>query len=319
MNQTRSLINVNRTAGLFVLLVVIVLVSALALATKAKRLFERDFNLTLILPKEGTFRVKTDDEVHILHMQAGSVTSVEITPDGTIKANLSIYPNFAHFIRRDSVAVIRHGSLLLEKVIVDVTRGQAAPLPASGAQIPCVVEPNLTQTIHDTVRRVAALIEGIQNGKGLLGRIAVDETMANDVTKALSQLDDILASVKTMIDQTRTLVRTTTKLGDNLLETADETHRVVTSLPPLLNATGSALAQVEKTLKDMQKTMSTFRQVGKTVQDDASMLPALLLQAQSLFLELETLVRSIENTWLLRGNVPQAKPLSRIPANSVQP
>ncbi|WP_027184262.1 MlaD family protein [Desulfovibrio inopinatus] len=319
MDQTQAIVNVNRTAGFFVLLVVIVLVAALALVTKAKRLFEKDFDITIILPKEGTFGVSRDDEVHILHLQAGSVTTVDITEDGVIKANLSISPEFARFVRRDSVAVIRRGSLLLEKVIVDITRGQAAPLPSTGAQIPCVVEPDLMQTVHDTVRRVAALIADIEKGKGLLGKIVVDETMADDVTTALGQVDGILAAVKATIEQTQAILKTTAAFGDSLLTTAEKTNTIAAAVPPVLDATGQALTQVKRTLEDMQKTLATFRHVGQNVQDDITLLPALMLQTQSLLLELENLVRGIENSWFLRDNIPKPTPPTRIPARRVQP
>jgi phospholipid/cholesterol/gamma-HCH transport system substrate-binding protein len=267
---------VNHIAGAFAALIFAVLIAGFVLAAHAQKWFEPVNPINLNLPREGSYGIKSGAEIQMLGTTVGAVDAVHIDPDGNMSANGHINPDFAKFIRTDSVAII-HIPVALGDPFIEITRGEGAPRPATDvltANPQVGASDQLSQMIQDfrtqTIPKINSLIDqfNILAGQFLDPKGPTQSLLAslNAVGARLQQNDNIAGRI--LNDK---------QLADNLAQT-------IVKLNASVDTIGSTVASLRKTTDE---------------------LPDVVAQLQQTLIEVQKLLRGLQGLPLIRDYVDQ--------------
>jgi phospholipid/cholesterol/gamma-HCH transport system substrate-binding protein len=126
-------------------------------------------------------------------------------PSRSIEVVMRISRRYQSDVRSDSTAgLITEG--LLGNRYVSIHRGFAGAVLQDGQEIPGreekaikqIVErgADLAQNLNAMSQQVREIVDGIQKGRGTLGKLLVDETAYNRLNSTLGRLDQVVASVQ---------------------------------------------------------------------------------------------------------------------------
>ncbi|HXP88756.1 MAG TPA: MlaD family protein [Bryobacteraceae bacterium] len=131
----------------------------------------------------------------------GQITKValsgEADPHRAVRLTLRVEDNYFPSIPVDSTAKLAAENLLGTKYI-NITRGQSKEILKPGAEVPSANTPELEDlfqqgysalgSLDSIVKKLNTLLDQIQEGKGTIGQLLVDDTIAR---KATVVLDDV--------------------------------------------------------------------------------------------------------------------------------
>ena len=211
MPQRKQLTWTELRVGLFVLAGMFILAVAIFYVTGAGTLGPK-YRLRTYLPEVSGLTVGAP--VRLDGVEVGNVDAVRITPrqpgapfDRTrnIELVLRIDKHYQNDIRTDSAAsLITEG--LLGNRYVNVERGITGRVLQDGEEVPGreekaikqVVErgADLAQNLNVMSQHVREIVDGIQRGRGTLGKLLVDETAYNRLNSTLGRVEKIVAKVE---------------------------------------------------------------------------------------------------------------------------
>jgi phospholipid/cholesterol/gamma-HCH transport system substrate-binding protein len=273
-----------------------------------------------MLPETGSQGLAAGADIEVLGTRVGTVRRIVVDPSQRMYAVAELEEQAAGYIRRDSKAVVKKQFGLAGAAFLDITRGKGAPLDWHFAVIDAVSERDPTENIgalvdevkkkifpilDDAGRAMHALADtaqGIEEGKGNVGRLMQDEEVSKQVVL-------MLGNVKTATEQLNaTLAR---------VQAMTETLSQPSGVPALLHRADAALASVQAATRDLARATPHLPGITRSAETSAADLPALLTQSQQTAAELEKLLTQLRNTWPLSGSaVPESR---RLPANEVRP
>ena len=334
---------VNEFIGTFVILVVILAVISIFVAARSQKWFQRNYELSVLLPESGSHGLREGAEVQIMGALGGQVIRIVIGKNDRMLAHVNIRADFFRFVRDDSAAVIRKKfGLVAEDAYLDINRGRGALLPKKNAIIPCTVEKGIFTTIEETLSRMEnATLHAVQQygdlaadlrdpdsplqlllermnrfserleaGEGIAAKLLTDKSMAAELEKTLSGVNSVLSELKVILLDTQ-------KTGGKIAQLTDNVGEQLAAMPRLTAMTEKVLQQTEVVLKDIHKTMDSFPNIVGRLDQEMQSLPGLMMQTQETLRQIEKLVIGMQKHWMLRGYVEQAEPMNRIPAAEV--
>jgi phospholipid/cholesterol/gamma-HCH transport system substrate-binding protein len=296
----------NELVGIFVLATIAVLAAALLLGPNTSRWFTPTRKLTVRLPAEGSLGLRKGADVLILGSVVGSVDDILVDDSGEMEAEVSIRGNFIRFVRRDSKAIIRK-PLGIGDASIDITRGSGEALPLSGATIQSSSDKAPTEMLEETLAEIRTEIVPASNEL----RTAVNEytQLATDLrgqqpglTEAIGHFNHVAANVQDGKG-----------LAGMLISDATTADMVRQSLP-----------KVSESIDDLRTTAATLRKVAATLpamqnsaRQSVDEAPALLLQAQETFRQIQRLTEAVQHNWLITGGSVAEDPSPTIAADRV--
>lgn len=246
MGEPLKLRFVHQTTGAFVLLIGAALIASVILAGKSQGWFEAKYDVRIRLPAEGLFGLQRGAEVQILQTPVGVVDSITVRDDGSVEGVLRIRGDFTRFVRADSVAMIRKKFAVAGDAYVEITRGTGDALPEEGAYIECRTDTDLIQQFQGTLEdlrfsvldamerakalvdqhrklaaglsdpdgelqqllsRLRAVVEGLDEGEGTVGRLLRDDAVAEELEASLSTLNTALVQAQRTLEEAERLVQ----------------------------------------------------------------------------------------------------------------
>lgn len=324
----------NEIAGLFVILGFVLVITAMVLGPRTKRWFATSRTLTVKLPQEGALGLRTGADVQILGSVVGSVEDISVTPAGEMEAVVSIRGDFIHFVRTDSVAIIRK-PLGLGDAEMEITRGKGAPIPATGARLESTadkapseaVQETLTAvreeaipaikevrgaiaeytklaaemrgeraSLHEALDHINTIAKSVEGGKGLAGMLLNDPQPAADTRSALAKLNASLDEVK------------------SLLSDAGPSAK---RLPAIMADLEAAMKDTREIAGEMKKLAANLPELEKATQRMVEAVPGLVLQVQESARQIQRLTEALQRNWLIRGGMEPADTNRRISPDRV--
>jgi phospholipid/cholesterol/gamma-HCH transport system substrate-binding protein len=201
--------------GIFALIGIVVLVSAIYLLGQQKSLFSSTFNIY------GQFRnvngLVVGDNVRFAGINIGVVDDITIMNDSTVKVGLTINSSVKKFIKKDSKISIGSDGLMGDKLVVIAPGGLTSTEEVKDGDELAAVNPMDVDKIMNKLTKIAdgagSLIQNlsdiaakVNSGKGSLGRLLNNDKMVRD-------LDATVKSAQTTI---QTVHKTSSTLNEDL-------------------------------------------------------------------------------------------------------
>lgn len=344
--QPPQLRQINRAVGAFVIIAAAIGVLFVLQAASLQRWLRPGARISIMLPRDGSFGLKEGGEVRMLGTGVGRITRVSIDDTGRMIAVAEVRDEFARFIRPDSQAIIRKTFGVAGDSFLDISRGSAPPTdlalltldakpdaaPTDAIQqvvtelqtriVPAIEEVRAavrtwTQVgeglsdpqgeFRQTLHNVQAITRGLEEGRGLAGRLLTDETIATGIINLLSDLDAALMRMGPIVDNLALVTADASQITGVI-------RQEVTELPGLVADSRATIKSLRQVLSDLERVSSDLPEIARDTRDAAATLPAVMLQARATLEEAEALLARLQSHWLLGGSDPgpRQQPLSPI-------
>ncbi|MBE0539555.1 MAG: MCE family protein [Ignavibacterium sp.] len=195
--------------GIFVSLGLVVLILAIYFIGEKQLLFRSTFRLS------GVFKdvagLQTGNNVRLSGINIGTVESISLVSDTTVRVDIVIDESSRKFIKKDAIATIGSEGLIGNKVLVinpgtggkesieDNDRIQTAqPIAIDDIMV------SLKTTIDNTANitgDLAKISTNIESGKGTIGRLMMDQTWRENIQATIVNLKEGSDEFKIVMDK----------------------------------------------------------------------------------------------------------------------
>jgi phospholipid/cholesterol/gamma-HCH transport system substrate-binding protein len=211
-------------------------------------------------------------QVTLNGITVGKVTNVGLSgssePGKVIKVKMQIEEKYLKEIPIDSHAEITAGNLLGTKYI-NIKRGHAQQIIAKDGTVlsqdvptidDFVKQGNTTLTaLQAIVVKAGAIVDDVQNGKGTIGMLLEDPTIANRATSAITQMDTL---VKTLNAAANSDKNTLGKLLNDKAALYDDLHGSLAKINGLMDDIQHGDGTIGKFMKDPSLFDETKKGIG---------------------------------------------------------
>lgn len=182
--------------GLFIAGGLALFVIAIFIIGKQKNLFNPVFDVHANFKNISGLQV--GNNIRLSGINVGTVDDISIINDSTIRVDMLIRKDVMKFMKSDCIAAIGSEGLIGDRLIV-ITRGSPdGPLLKEG-QLLASMEPVETDAIMASLQvtasnaeyisaQLAEIIFNINSGKGTLGRLIQDSTIAENLSETMYNL-----------------------------------------------------------------------------------------------------------------------------------
>jgi len=182
--------------GLFVAGGLALFVIAVFIIGKQKNLFNPVFKITSTFHNVGGLQI--GNNVRFSGINVGTVDNIVIINDSTVRTDLIIKEEVRQFIKSDCKVAIGSEGIIGDKLVTISQGSDEAPLVKEGQQLRSS-EPVETDAIMAGLRvtvgnaevitqQLAEIMTKINTGKGTLGRLIQDKTLAENLNKTVLNL-----------------------------------------------------------------------------------------------------------------------------------
>ncbi len=189
--------------GIFVVISILLLLGLIFLIGKQKNLFSStfivyaDFN-NIGGTKEGNF-------VRFAGINIGTVETINIINDTTVRLALSLEKKIQPYIKTDAMATIGSDGLMGDKLILIAPGSDSAPLVKNGGRLlstnPLNVDKLMTnlakisQNATVLTEGLAGIVTKINEGKGTIGRLLTNDNLAKKMESTITTANETASSI----------------------------------------------------------------------------------------------------------------------------
>lgn len=182
--------------GMFVTIGLVLFIGAIYFVGKQKNLFGSTFNL------QSQFKtvtgLKVGNNVRFSGINVGTVSEIELMTDSAVVVKLVIKEEVRHFIKTDAKASIGSDGLMGDKVLT-ISPGTKSKRSVKNnstiASIKGIEIEDIMKGVKTTVDNAAVITDQlaefsykINNGKGTLSKLLMDEQMGNKLDASMTNL-----------------------------------------------------------------------------------------------------------------------------------
>jgi len=183
--------------GLFVAVGLALFLLAIFIIGRQKNMFNPVFELkTTFLNVSG---LQVGNNVRFAGINVGTVDNISIINDSTVLVSMFIRKEINTFIKTDSEVTIGSEGLIGDRLLV-ISQGGAGSAPASNGEVLLSNEPIETDAIMESLEitagnaevvtfQLAEIMTNINSGKGALGKLIKDTTLADDFKQTMENLE----------------------------------------------------------------------------------------------------------------------------------
>jgi len=183
--------------GLFIAIGIALFVLAVFIIGKQKNMFNPVFRLTTTFYNVSGLQV--GNNVRFSGINVGTVDKISIISDSTVMVEMLIRKEVNQFIKTDSEVNIGSEGLIGDK-LVTITQGGSNSKMAREGELLLSSEPVETDAIMQSLEvtagnaevitfQLAEIMTDVNSGKGTLGKLIQDTTMADDFKKTMENLE----------------------------------------------------------------------------------------------------------------------------------
>jgi len=182
--------------GLFIAGGLVLFVIAIFLIGKQKNLFNPVYNLSTTFSNVSGLEVGSN--IRFSGITIGTVSDIIIINDSTVRVKMLIKKEVQQFIKTDCETTIGSSGVIGDRLLI-ITQGSTdSPLAKEGQQL-ASKEPVETDAIMSSLKvtadnaaiitdQLAEIMIKVNSGKGTLGRLIQDTTLAEDISKTIVNL-----------------------------------------------------------------------------------------------------------------------------------
>jgi phospholipid/cholesterol/gamma-HCH transport system substrate-binding protein len=182
--------------GLFIIGGLVIFVIAIFIIGKQEHLFDPVFKITT------TFRnvsgLEAGSNIRYSGINVGTVDNIKMINDTTVRVDMLIKKSVQQFIKNDCEAGIGTAGIIGDRILIIAQGSEDAPLVKDGAYIGSR-EPVETDAIMESMQitadnaaiisyQLAEIMVKINSGKGTLGRLIQDSTIAENIDRTIINL-----------------------------------------------------------------------------------------------------------------------------------
>ncbi|MCC9137495.1 MlaD family protein [Pontibacter silvestris] len=300
--------------GVFVLLALIIFVAGVFILGGQQNRFESSIRVRAVFDDvEG---LRTGNNVWFSGVKIGTVKRISFYGEDQVEVEMNIIEDAQRYIHKDARALLSSESLIGNRII-EITGGSPQAPPVQDGDI-IQVEAGLdTDDMLATLQRnnenlvsitedFKELSAGLTNGKGTVGALLTDSTLANNLRTMVTNLQQTSANsarASQALTQFTSKLNTPGGLANELLTDTAVFNKLQASVAQLEQATTSASAMVENLNQATGKLNDSDNAVGVLLSD-----PDFAKRLQSTMQNLETStekfdqnMEALQHNFLLRG------------------
>lgn len=182
--------------GLFVTAGIILFFLAIFVIGKQKNLFDPVFAVKANFQNVSGLQV--GNAVRFSGINVGTVDQIAIINDSTVQVTLLVKNEVQKFIKEDSEAGIGSEGIIGDKLVV-LSRGGNSKKVIKDGQLIASTEPVETDAIMESLQvtadnaaiatgEITEILAKVNSGKGSLGKLINDDSMANDLDATMTNL-----------------------------------------------------------------------------------------------------------------------------------
>jgi phospholipid/cholesterol/gamma-HCH transport system substrate-binding protein len=197
--------------GIFISLGIAVFIVGVYLIGERQQLFRRTFRISGVFKNVGG--LQAGNNVRLSGVNVGTVDNIGIVNDTSVEVAVLIDENTRRFIKKDAIASIGSEGLMGNKVLIinpgtggmmeieDNDTVQTVP-PSNFDDILISLKSTMDNTSHIT-SDLSTITNNIQSGKGTIGRMLMDQSMARDFDSTFANLKEGSAKFKILMDKAK--------------------------------------------------------------------------------------------------------------------
>jgi len=169
-------------------------------------MFTRKFSIiTYFDNAEG---LRSGQPVNLQGVAIGNVTVVRVVPGrplAPVQVIMSISKKYQPFVRSDTKATILTAGVLGESYVDLDSRSATGPVVADGQEVPSTNAPGLEDVVRASqgtltnldilVKRLDRIVAEVETGRGTVGQLINDPTLANKMNRVVDQAQSLLNDV----------------------------------------------------------------------------------------------------------------------------
>ena len=310
--------------GLFVFIGLTLLAVLLIQFSKGTSLFHGTYMLRLHAENVGGLKQRAS--VLLAGVQVGSVSGIELAPDGkSVTILLRIYRNYK--IYADAQFIIQQSGFLGDQYVAIIPTLNKAPLLQDGSEVECLAPFNLQevarsasgfiQRIDDTARKLDATLGDVR-------RYVLNEETLTNLSAAVSNLRDFTEQATGMVASLNALVSTNgTQIhlavsnvvffSQDLIGLSDAAHGLISTNAPEISAAVKNLKTSSETLNKLMDNLQSGNGLAGTLLNNQELSTNVQIMAANLAVATSNLNRL--GLWrflfhheLPRTNAPPSQP-----------
>lgn len=188
--------NYKAKLGLFVTAGIILFFLAIFVIGKQKNLFDPVFEVKANFQNVSGLQV--GNAVRFSGINVGTVDQIRILNDSTVQVSMLVKKDVQKFIKEDSEAGIGSEGIIGDKLVV-LSRGGSSNKVIKEGQLIASTEPVETDAIMESLQmtadnaaiateEIAEIMTKVNSGKGSLGKLINDDSMAKDLDATMTNL-----------------------------------------------------------------------------------------------------------------------------------
>ncbi|NCQ17262.1 MAG: organic solvent ABC transporter substrate-binding protein [Ignavibacteria bacterium CG22_combo_CG10-13_8_21_14_all_37_15] len=197
--------------GIFISLGIAVFLIGIYFIGERQQLFRSTFRVS------GVFKdvagLQAGGNVRFSGINVGTVENIDIVSDSSVRVEILIDESSRKFIKKDAIASIGSEGLMGNKILI-INPGQGKEKEIQNNDIIKTVPPinmdevllSLKTTIDNTskiTKDLSKITNDIQTGKGTIGRLLMDKSLAQNFDSAIVNLKQGSAGLKILMDDAK--------------------------------------------------------------------------------------------------------------------
>ena len=197
--------------GIFISLGIAVFIVAIYFIGEGQQLFRSTFRIT------GVFRdvagLQVGNNVRLSGINVGTVENIVLVSDTSVRVEILIDESTRKFIKKDAVASIGSEGLIGNKVLI-INPGTGNKMIIENNDIIKTVQPinmddifiSLKTTIDNSSNitgDLSRITSSIESGKGTIGKLLMDQSLAQDFDSSIVNLKQGSEGLKNLIDDAK--------------------------------------------------------------------------------------------------------------------
>lgn len=283
--------------GLFIA-VPLVLVPVLLVYTLVRSEIFESWRYLYVRCESGT-GLKQGSSVNVRGIRVGHAREVSLSDDGFVYVKVRVKRRYAHFVHKDSRARLKQKNFVVGDWEIDLAMGsEGSPPVADGDTLVADLPLRIDMTMEQVTRMVAMLepiLTDIQQGKGVLGLLLQDDSLANILGGLAGRVDGLLTSVDRTVDRANAMIDKVSDFGAHGVAAADSIGALSRDIVTLVGNVDSLVADIHDVASGLGDLPADIKRITELVERDLR--------------EAEILLKALQKHWLFRRSVRKQRRL----------
>ena len=276
--------------GIFISLGITVFILAIYFIGEKQQLFRSTFRLSGVFRDVGG--LQAGNNVRLSGINVGTIDNVSIISDTSVRVVILIDESTRKFIRKDAVASIGSEGLMGNKVLIinpgtggkKIIEENDTIATAQPIEIDEILK-SLKTTIDNTsdiTGDLAKIATNIESGKGTIGRLMMDSSWRQNIQSTIINLKEGSVGFRVFMDK------------------ADELDEILTSLKTTIDNTSNITNDLAKISSSIESGRGT---IGRLLMDPSSAqnIDTTFMKLKEGSIKLNELIEEAKDSWLLWG------------------